>query len=547
MNRFILFLVLSITAVIHAQTDSVDLKLLISKDQLIRHLNFLGSDLFEGRAPGTLGGNLAAKYLALEFDKFKLTPKGSDGAFYQNIPLQSKQPIRSSKLKLHLDGETITCSLYEDFLIYGTGSQFYMPDSVELIFVGYGIVAPEFDYNDYQNFDVNNKIVVFVEGEPLSLDSTYFDGNYPTVYSLPEAKQRIALSRGALGTILIPNLSQSQNFNWGKKNIDFSFPIISFAASINSSFDIMINPEIADLLFTGTSKTIENIIEMHNKHKMNAFPLKARLSFYGSFKEESFLSPNIIGMIKGKDPKLSDSYVLISAHYDHLGIGKSVQGDSIYNGVFDNAIGTSALLEIARIISEYNLSSKRSILFLLTTAEEFGLLGSEYYIQNPVVPLYKTIANINIDGIASFDNFKSLVGIGAEYSSLKNDISKIARERNLTIGNIPLIFSMTDAFSQSDQISFAKAGIPSILIYEGMDYENISRDEGIEMMINYIHNIYHTPKDDLSQPINYDAVIQHVELLLGMVLHLANSESEPEWNNGIVYKNARLRSKAEKR
>ncbi|MBX3008493.1 MAG: M28 family peptidase [Melioribacteraceae bacterium] len=547
MNKLIFTLILATTSLIYTQTDTVDLRSLISKDQLIRHLNFLGSDLFEGRAPGTLGGNLTAKYLALEFDKFKLTPKGNDGTFYQNIPLQSKQPVRSSKLKLHLDDEIITCSLYEDFLIYGTGSQFYIPDSVELIFVGYGIVAPEFDYNDYQNFDVNNKIVVFVEGEPISLDSTYFDGDYPTIYSLPEAKQRIALSRGALGTILIPNLSQDQNFNWEKKIIDFSFPIISFAASVNKSFDILINPEIADLLFTGTSKTIENIIEMHNKHKMDAFPLNVRVSFAGFFKEESFLSPNIIGIINGNDPVLRESYIIVSAHYDHLGIGKSVQGDSIYNGVFDNAIGTSALLEMARVISEYNLVSKRSIIFILTTAEEFGLLGSEYYIQNPVVPLYKTIANLNIDGIACFDNFKSIVGIGAEFSSLKNDISKIAQERNLTVTNIPLIFSITDAFSQSDQISFAKAGVPSILIYEGMDYENISQEDGIELMINYIQNIYHTPKDDLTLPINFDAVTQHVELLLGIVLHLANSENEPEWNDGVVFKNARLRSKAERR
>jgi Zn-dependent M28 family amino/carboxypeptidase len=307
------------------------------------------------------------------------------------------------------------------------------------------------------------------------------------------------------------------------------------------------NPEISDLLFTGTSKTIENIIEMHNKHKMEGFPLKVRVSFAGSFKEQSFLSPNVVGMIEGNDPKLRDNYVLVSAHYDHLGIGKSVQGDSIYNGVFDNASGTSALIEIARIISEYNLSTKRSIIFLLTTAEEFGLLGSEYYIQNPVVPLYKTIANINIDGIASYDNFKSVIGIGAEYSSLKNDLNKIARERNLRIRDIPLIFSQTDAFSQSDQISFAKAGIPSILIYEGMDYENISNDAGLEMMINYMQNIYHTPFDDLSQPINYDAVIQHVEFLLGMVLHLANNDNEPEWNNGVIFKNERLRTRAEKR
>ena len=514
MKKLALVLILFLAPFISAQTDSVDLKSLVSRDQLIRHLNFLGSDLFEGRAPGTLGGNLAAKYLALEFDKFRLTPKGSDGTFYQNIPLQSKQPARSSKLNLHLGDEIITCSLFEDFLIYGTGSQFYIPDSVELIFVGYGIVAPEFDYNDYQNFEVDNKIVVFIDGEPLSLDSTYFDGQYPTVYSLPEAKQRIALSRGALGTILIPNLAQEQNFSWDKNIIDFSFPIISFAASVNSSFDVMMNPEISDLLFTGTSKTIENIIEMHNKHKMEGFPLKVRVSFAGSFKEQSFLSPNVVGMIKGNDPKLNDSYVLISAHYDHLGIDKT--GD-VFNGADDNGSGTVTLLELAKAFQNTEIKPKRSVVFLWVTAEEVGMLGSKFYTENPLFPMSKTVACINLDMVGrvfeprdsvwnrSPKKVKDSDGIFAVTNNVWPALKEITTTACTKTGLKP-DFSLPAYFlGSSDHASFEKKGVAVLNLSTGY------------------HADYHKPTDE-TEKINFTKMKRVADLCFLLGLEIANSE-----------------------
>jgi len=191
--------------------------------------------------------------------------------------------------------------------------------------------------------------------------------------------------------------------------------------------------------------------------------------------------------------------------------------------------------------------TKHSILFLLTTGEEAGLLGSAYYTSNPVVPLYKTIANINIDGISAFDSVKGIIGIGAEYSTLKNILELTALKNNVTVDKIPDIFYQTEAYNRSDQISFANAGIPSILISESINYKNLSYEEGLNKYIKYMTEIYHTPFDDLSQLINFNAFIQHFNIIKDFIKILDNSENEPEWNEGVNYSIERLRTKAEKR
>jgi hypothetical protein len=518
-----------------------------SKDSFMRHLNFLGNDLFEGRAPGTLGGNLAAKYTALEFDYLKLKPVADNDSYYQNIPFHSFKPLYTSQLKLIVDNNVIDLNLNSDYLLYQSGESTFLIRPVPLVFVGYGISAPEFNYDDYKDIDVEGKIVVMIEGEPISHDpehldgdyASYFDGDYPTIYSVPEAKQRIALSKGAKGTIIIPLPRENNTQFWNSQTNIFSFATLMLASTPSTSLDLLFNPDRANLLFSGSNYSLDSIYMFHRNLKMKSFNLSTKLTFKGDFLHRDFVSPNIIGLLEGSDPVLKNSYVIVSAHYDHLGIGPAVNGDSIYNGVFDNAVGVAGLLEIARNFSEKHFTNKRSLLFILTTAEESGLLGSYYYTQNPIVPLYKTIASINIDGIAAFDNFKSIIGVGTEYSTLGMYLEKIAGERKLIIRNIPPEFASFGAYAKSDQHSFAKAGIPSLLISEGLDYVNLRKEEGLNMMINYSTNIYHTPSDDLHQKICYDAVAQHLEVIASMIELLAIDERTPEWLNNSPFVHAR--------
>jgi len=516
----------------------------IASESIKGHTEILASDDFEGRGTGTNGGNLAAKYIASEFEKYGLKPVGDNNSFYQNIPMHGSYPLKSSELKIYSGNYEILLNLGNDYLLYKSGQQTFTPVPLPLVFVGFGIVAPEYDYNDYQEIEVEGKIVVFLEGEPESDDPEFFNGEAPTVYNYPISKQRIALSRGAAGSILIPDV---KNTSWEKLVDEFAFEDINLAYSASNNLSMILNPDVVDHIFKNSGFDYSRILEMKNGHTLKSFPLNISLTFKGEYLQRDFLAQNVAGMIEGNDSELKDSYLIISAHYDHLGIGPVVNGDSIYNGALDNAIGVSVLLELARQFSESNNSVKRSIIFLAVTGEEKGLLGSTYYTDNPLVPLYKTIANLNIDGIALFRDFQTVVGVGSEFSTLENILSDAAANMDLQIEPIPPQFKVVEAFNQSDQLSFASAGIPSILVLEGTKNKNKSEEEVLYAFIDYMIHRYHTPFDDLDQEIDYLAAAQHAAIIFDLVYSLSNSDETPEWKPGSPFINARLRSIAEKR
>ena len=514
----------------------------ISEQNIKRHMDFLASDIFEGRGTGTTGGNLSAKYIALEYAKYGLKPIGDANTFYQYIPMHGSTPLLSSELKLFFGEDETQLKLKSDYLLYKTGQQTYTPIPLQLVFVGYGIIAPEFDYNDYQSIDVEGKVVVMLSGEPESDYSEYFEGDIPTVYSYPESKQRVAISRGAAGSIIIP---VEPNFNWAEQKKEFAFEDVTLAYSVSSNLSILLNPEIVDEIFKGAYHTFADVIDMQKENRLVSFPLLTQITFKGNFKQRDFLSSNIAGMIEGSSDDIKDSYLIISAHYDHLGIGEPVGGDSIYNGALDNAIGVSCLLELAKSFSKLELPPKRSIIFLAVTGEEKGLLGSSYYTDHPLVPLNKTIANINIDGIAMFKDFESIVGIGTEYSNIGIFLDSSAADFNISVQEIPPQFKHFEAFNRSDQISFALAGIPSILVLEGVKNKHKSEEEILTGFINYMTHNYHSPVDDLNQNIDYKAALQHTKILFDFSNLITNSDETPEWNPGVPFINARLRSIAE--
>ena len=539
----ILFVLISVSSTSNrAQENNI-----FSETSFKKHLEVLGSDLFEGRGTGSTGGYLAANYLAQEFSKINLKPAGSNDTYYQYIPLHASKALKSSSLVLYSGNEKTQLQLNEDYLLYKSGDQTFIPTPVELVFAGYGIIAPEFDYNDYQSIETQGKIVVMLEGEPPSDNPDYFDGELPTIYSYPESKIRMAISRGAAGSIIIPNKVSNKYYRWDKLKRQFAFEDMTLAYAVTGNLGVLMNPDAGQKLFENSNHSLTEVLELSAQNKITSFPLTTKISFRGDFKRRDFVAPNIIGMIEGSDPELKNEYVIVSAHYDHLGIGPPVKGDSIYNGVFDNAAGVCATLEIASTISKMKTPPKRSIIFILVTAEEKGLLGSIYYTDHPTVPLYKTIANINIDGIASFDNFKSIIGVGSKYSTIKNILNTTAQNNNLDVVPIPSIFKQTEAFNRSDQIAFANAGIPSVLVLEAPDFVNLSEEEGLNDIIKYEENIYHSPLDDLNQTINYNAVAQHVNFLYQFIVNVANTNEPPQWNDGTPFINARLRSIAEKR
>ena len=519
----------------------------ISGAEIRRYIEYLGSDELAGRATGSPGERAAAEYIASHLQHLGLAFPEKLESYFQRVPMHGSIPLAESRLRLFLADKVRDFELGEDYLLFKSGAQTYVPQPVPLVFAGYGIVAPEFDYNDYQNLAVEGKIVVYFSGEPRSNDPQYFAGGAETIYASPEAKARLAISRGSLGSILIPLPEAAEAGFWQSRRREFAFEEITLAYAASSHLNVMLNPAAAPALFQGAPFSFPAVLEMAADQKLISFPLAASLSFKGEFIQRDFTASNVIGVLPGSDPKLSDSYLIMSAHYDHLGVGEKVKGDSIYNGVFDNAAGTAALLEIARAFSELPTAPPRTIIFLFLTGEEKGLLGSRYYLDNPVQPLYKTIANVNIDGLAMFDTFNDIVGIGAELSTLGDDLREAASINGLAVSPLPAEFTWQASFARSDQIAFAQAGIPSLLTLEGLDYRHSDRDSALARVLHWNRTIYHTPFDDLQQPIDEEAMAQHARLIFTLCRLLADRGKSPEWHPGAPYLYERLQSIAEKK
>ncbi|HVO72376.1 MAG TPA: M28 family peptidase, partial [Ignavibacteriaceae bacterium] len=363
MIRYFLLLAPLVLTQLPAQNRSSPAAGLFSKTELEKHLSVLGNDSLMGRGTGSEGEMKAAVYIKNELEKTGIKP-AVNNSFYQEIPLIGSTPLKNSKLTLYAEKKSDELKLNEDYLLYYTGQQTFIPNPIPLVFVGYGIIAPEFDYNDYQSVDVEGKIAVMISGEPVSNDPRYFKGEDESIYSLPESKQRLAISRGASGSIIIPLKQNWTDSDWVYFRKQFAFENVILPYNVTNNLSLLLNPKKAEDLFSGTGVAFGEILKMHNSGSMKSFPLNVKLSFSGAFREREFISRNIIGMIEGNDPVLKDTYLLVSAHYDHLGTGTAVKGDSIYNGVLDNAIGVGAVLELAKILKAEQNILKRSVIFL---------------------------------------------------------------------------------------------------------------------------------------------------------------------------------------
>jgi Zn-dependent M28 family amino/carboxypeptidase len=316
------------------------------------------------------------------------------------------------------------------------------------------------------------------------------------------------------------------------------------AYALPGHLSLMLNPRLAEWLFADALYDWGAVQGMARSGVLRSFHLPTRLRFEGRFRSRDVLAPNIVARLEGRDPGLAETAVVVTAHYDHLGVGPEVAGDSIYNGVVDNALGVAGALEVARVLATAERPPRRSVVFLFTTAEEEGLLGSQFFLDHPPLPVTRMAANINIDGLAFNDVFEDVIGVGTSLSTLGEDLERVAGRLGFAVSQAPDMFWASESFARSDQLAFAERGVPSLLINEGFRWRSHGPEEAVAATVRWLQEVYHSPADDLDQPINWNAARNHTGFLAALVYAVADDVRDPVWYPGVSYAYVRLLSQA---
>jgi len=508
----------------------------ITADGLRAHMALLSDDLLEGRGIGTRGYQLAANYVRAQFEQMGLRPAGTSGSYFQNVRFRKIELQRDkSSVSVKNNGSIRTLTIEKDYVMAGDPLSTDARVEGQVVFVGYGVSAPEFGYDDYAGVDVRGKIVAAIYGAPPKLPSA--PGAH---FSSSEQKLRMAAEHGAIGFLSIwagrteqrtpfseyVRFTRGPSYRWLDANgvPNNAEPKIKGGARISAS--------AAETLFQGAPKSWKEALQAAENSQPQAFPLTAHVSIHAVSSYSEVESPNVAAILPGSDPQLKNEYVVFTAHLDHLGIGDAVKGDSIYNGAADNASGTAALLEMARAFSELKTAPRRSLLFIAVTGEEEGLLGSDYYAHNPTVPISQIVANINMDEVSFLYDFKDIVPLGGEHSSLGAVTDDVARHMGLIVSPDPLPEEVY--FVRSDQYSFILQGVPALYIEEGLQTVNPDLD-GKKMQFDWETQRYHLPSDDMNQPFDFNATVKCTRVDLAVGYEVAQQVERPHWNAGDFF------------
>lgn len=497
------------------------------------HMRYLSDDKLAGRKPGSPGYELAAQYVEGQFKTLGFKPQGQRGTFRQAVPLRKAQVREeASSFVLIQNGKEQPLTYGKSVVLSPNFGQPVSEVSAEVVFVGFGVSAPELGYDDYANQDVKGKIVACFNGAPAQFPSNQ------RAYA-GSAKAEVAAAHGAVGliTFSLPtdirarieaNAPRNRQaiYRWtdAQGRAQRTFPQLRVVAALGDS--------TARALFDKAPQPFEETRLAANQGKPQAFPLnlsvRARTQTDLS---DGLIGENLIGLLPGSDPKLKNEYVVYVSHLDHLGVGRPVKGDSIYNGAHDNASGVAINLEAARLFTLLPKAPRRSILFVAVTGEEMGLLGSDYFASNPTVPKDKIVANLCLDMPFFFHPLLDIVPYGSEHSSMKTAVNAAARFVGVQIARDPI--PEQAVFMRSDHFSFVRQGIPAIYIKSGSTTGD-DRD-GTKLNLDWRATIYHSPQDDMNQPFDWSAAARHVQLQFLIGFLTAQSSERPVWNPGDFF------------
>jgi hypothetical protein len=499
------------------------------------HIQTLADDRMEGRGTGTPGYRLAADYVAAQFESAGLEPAGAGGGFLQPVPLREGRLVRAgSGVWLIRGGKVRELAFERDFVMRADLSRPESEVTAPLVFAGYGITAPELDHDDYAGLDVRGAIVVLLSGAPPA-----FPVNQRAWYSHSRVKNENAVGRGAVGILTVRTPVDEARSTWERSVLGSTFPSMTWLAADGTPHREY--PELrgsaslsragARALFEGATRSLETVFEDIERGTVHGFPLPGEARIRRVTRHAAIESPNVVGVLRGSDPALRDEYVVYSAHLDHLGVGKPVNGDSIYNGAFDNATGCAALIEVARAMAA-GPPPRRSVLFVAVTGEEKGLQGAEYFAENPTVPQGSMVANINMDMFLLLHPAHDVVATGIEHSTLDGPARRAAERLNLELAPDPIPEEVV--FVRSDQLCFMRTGIPALFVRSGQTSGDSTVD-GRALARAWRLERYHMPSDDLHQPMDMEACAQYARMNYLVGWDVANADGRPMWKAGDFF------------
>jgi Zn-dependent M28 family amino/carboxypeptidase len=515
----------------------------ITPDGLLAHIKVLASDEFEGRAPGSKGEDLSVKYITDQFKKIGLKPGNPDGTYMQEVPLAG---IKSEpQMSFVIGDKTIDLKYPDDFVASSARLQPEIKvEKSDLVFVGYGVVAPEYGWDDYKNVDVRRKTLLMLIGDPpipdprdpSKLDDQMFKGKAMTYYGRWTYKYEIAAQKGAAAAIIIHETEpaaypwQVVRSSWSKENFELDNPNKNMDAVLARSW---ITLDVAKKLFADSGQDFDALKKSAIAKDFRPVVLNAKANIEIKQQVRSFKSHNVIGKLEGSDSKLRDEYIIYTAHWDHLGRHPELQGDQIFNGAIDNASGVASVIEIAGAFSKINPPPKRSVLFMATTAEEAGLLGAKFYAEHPLYSLEKTLADINLDSMNLWGKARDIEDLSLGFSTLDDLLAAAAKGQGRTA--IPDSRPDKGKIYRADNFEFSKAGLPSL--YVGKGEHLLSRPETAPLRSDEFDSTdYHQVTDEIHPDWDLSGAVQDVQLVFEVGYEVANGDKVPEWKPGSEFR-----------
>ena len=516
----------------------------VSADDLLRHIKVLASDEFEGRGPGTRGEELTVKYLTEQARRLGLKPGNPDGTYVQKVPLMGLKAEPQAALRA--GGKEMRLENLKDYVAV---SRRFVPEvrveDSDVVFVGYGVSAPEYGWDDYKGVDVRGKTVVMLindpavpdPADPSKLDEKMFKGKAMTYYGRWTYKYEIASEKGAAAAVIVHETGPAGypfevvQGSWGRENFDIQRPDRNAG---RVGVESWITLDRAKELFAAAGQDFDALKRAATRKDFRPVALDAKATFHVKNTLRPVDSRNVVALLEGSDPKLRDEYVVYTAHWDHLGRDEKAQGDGIFNGAIDNASGCAQILEIAEAFTRLRARPKRSVLFLFVTAEEKGLLGAKHYAENPLYPLAKTLANINVDGINQWGRTKDVVIIGEGNSTLDD----LTREILAAQGRVTRPDPETEKgfFYRSDHFEFAKQGVPALYLDTGVEFIGKSPEFSQQKRDEYTSRDYHKPSDEVKPDWDLSGAVEDTRLLIQIGHRVLQGSGYPEWKPGTEFR-----------